>query len=97
MKIVLKTNFSLGAERNGRTEEIDLPAPTLKTVLEYVSRKYQNGRDLYNPETSVMDPEEFSLLLNGSSYQFLPQKLLTPLSEGDEVQLFRWFELLGGG
>ncbi len=97
VKILVKTNFSVGGPERDSTFELDLPAPTLRSVLEHMSRQYQKGRALFNPETNEIDSEEFSVLLNGSSCQFLPRKLLTPLSEGDEVQLLRWFELLGGG
>lgn len=97
MKVVVKTNFRLSAMGKDDTVEVDLPAPILKSVLEYISVEYQKGRPIINSVTNEVDPEEYTVLLNGSAYQFLPQKLLTPLAEGDEVQLYRWFELLGGG
>ncbi|MBI4331176.1 MAG: hypothetical protein HY673_07845 [Chloroflexi bacterium] len=97
MKVRVKISRSGGAQEKTDTVELDLANPTLKTVLERVSRDYENGGRLFNPETGDVDSEGYTVLLNGSAYQFLPQKLQTPLSEGDEVQLFRWFELLGGG
>ncbi len=97
MKVVVKTNFRLSAMGKDDMVEVDLAAPVLKSVLEHISVEYQKGRPVINPVTHEVDPEEYTVLLNGSAYQFLPQRLLTPLSEGDEVRLYRWFELLGGG
>lgn len=97
MKIKIRINSAQGVQDTTDVLELDMVSPTLGSVLERVSQDYQKGRCIVNPAANDIDSEECSILLNGSSYQFLPQKLLTPLSEGDEVQLFRWFELLGGG
>lgn len=97
MKVTVKTNFNLVAGGNGNSVELDLASPTLKSVLECISVEYQKDMPIFNVDTNEIDSEEYSVLLNGASYQFLPEKLLTPLREGDLVQLFHWFELLGGG
>ncbi len=97
MKLVVKTNFGLGGSSGNASVELNLEHPTLRDVLVNISNEYQKGRPLFDHETNEVDSQEYSVLLNGTYYRFLPDKLLTLLAEGDEVQVFQWFELLGGG
>ncbi|MDP2718918.1 MAG: hypothetical protein U1D67_07200 [Dehalococcoidia bacterium] len=97
MKLAIKTNLGTGESSSESSVELDTVSPVIKDVLDIISEKFQNGRPLYDKSRNEVDAEEYSILLNGTNMRFLPEKLLTPLSEGDEVQVYRWFELLGGG
>ena len=102
MKIVVETNFNVGGsilERDvGLQVDLKSERATIRTLLEELSRKQYEGRIVFiDPETSEVDPTDYSVMVNGAAWEFLPQRLETELIEGDKVSITRWLEILGGG
>ena len=44
-----------------------------------------------------MDTDEYLMMLNGGSWEFLPERLETKLKKGDRVSIIKSIEMLGGG
>ena len=97
MKLLLRTNLDLQSASSGTIIELELQEVILKDILAKIADNYQTGKPIFDADTNEIDPVEFSVLLNGTHYEFLPAKLLTPLSEGDQIQVYRWLGLVGGG
>ena len=98
MKILLETNFGRGWKiKDGEVELTDNQL-TLKTLLEELSRQHPEERVTFiDPETNEIDPEEYLVMVNGGSWEFLPERLETKLSAGDRVSIMKSVEMLGGG
>ena len=98
MKIQLETNSGWGWKiKDGEVELID-SQPTLRALLKELSARHpENGVTFIDPETNEVDPNEYLVMVNGGSWEFLPQRLETKLSEGDRVSIIRAIEMLGGG
>jgi hypothetical protein len=97
MKIRLKSFFYFDVAKAFGHEQINLKAkkPTLRTLLQEVTRKSKGAVEIVNPQSGRVDDEYF-VLVNGHDFQTLPQGLETELSEGGEVGiglLYFW----GGG
>lgn len=102
MRVTLRTNLDLQSSSNGTiieldTIELDTEKATLRDVLAKVADRYQIGTPIFDPGTNEIDRTEFSVLLNGMHYESLPARLVTRLSEGDQIQVYRWLGLVGGG
>jgi len=103
VKIRLKSFFYFDVTKAFGHEQISLKVdktlrdekPTLRTLLQEVSRKSEGAVEIINPQSGRVDDEYF-ILVNGLDFQTLPRGLETELSEGDEVGiglLYFW----GGG
>ena len=97
VKIRLKSFFYFDVTKAFGHEQISLKAerPTLRTLLQEVTRKSEGTVEIINPQSGRVNDEYF-VLVNGHDFQTLPQGLETELSEGDEVGiglLYFW----GGG
>jgi len=103
VKIRLKSFFYFNVAKAFGHEQISLKVdktlrdekPTLRTLLQEVSRKSEGAVEIINPQSGRVDDEYF-ILVNGLDFQTLPRGLETELSEGDEVGiglLYFW----GGG
>jgi sulfur carrier protein ThiS len=90
MRITLKSNFDLGLE------EIELPGDgaTLRNLLEELGRHHRD-MDFIDPRSPTDVEEYFSVSINGKEYRFLPQRLDSPLKDGDEVEVA--VVMFGGG
>ncbi len=98
MKILLETNLGMGWKIKDGEVELTDNQPTLRTLLEELSRQRPEGKTTFiDPETSEVDPEEYLVMVNGGSWEFLPERLETKLSEGDRVSIIKSIEMLGGG
>ena len=97
VKIRLKSFFYFDVTKAFGHEQISLKdeKPTLRTLLQEVTRKSEGTVEIINPQSGRVNDEYF-VLVNGRDFQTLPQGLETELSEGDEVGiglLYFW----GGG
>jgi len=97
VKIRLKSFFYLDVKKAFGQEQINLKdeRPTLRTLLQEVTRKSKGTVEIINPQSGMVDDEYF-IIVNGRDFQTLPQGLETELNEGDEVGiglLYFW----GGG
>jgi molybdopterin converting factor small subunit len=103
VKIRLKSFFYFDVKKAFGQEQINLKVdktlrvekPTLRTLLQEVTRKSKGTVEIINPQSERVDDEYF-ILVNGRDFQTLPQGLETELNEGDEVgigMLYFW----GGG
>ena len=97
MKILLETNFGWGWESNDGEVELTDSQPTLRALLEELSRRYPEGGTFIDPETNKVDPDEYLVTVNGGSWEFLPERLETKLNKGDRVAIMKSIEMLGGG
>ncbi len=95
MRIVLKSNF----EVNGIFEKgyIDMAGDetNLRHLIDELSRRSGGSMEIISPKTREINPEDFSISLNGMEYPFLPQRLDTRLKERDVVDVM--ITVLGGG
>ncbi|MBI2935010.1 MAG: MoaD/ThiS family protein [Chloroflexi bacterium] len=95
MHINLKSNFEVaGIFEAGY---VDLPGNgfTLRQLLDELSRRSQGTMEIIRPRTREVNPEDFTVLVNGREYPFLPQRLDTALNDGDTVEVM--ITVLGGG
>ncbi|MBI4330521.1 MAG: MoaD/ThiS family protein [Chloroflexi bacterium] len=95
MKIVLKSNFEVaGIFARGY---IEMPGDdiTLRRLLDELSGRTGGTMEIVSPRTREVNPEDFSVSLNGLEYPFLPRRLDTLLKEGDVVDVM--ITVLGGG
>ena len=90
MKVRVKGFFHLKEALGGRSPlELDEEFETIRDLLGCLSVRF--GKDL---EELIFEPGTKSfvghliLLVNGRNYLSMPDKLDTPLKEGDEVALF---------
>ena len=97
MKIRLKSFFHFDITRVFDHSQIDLAedGPTLRVLLQEVTRKSDGEIQVMDPETGHVDTEYF-VLLNGHESQTLPQGLETELHQGDEVGI-GMMHFWGGG
>ena len=97
MKILLETNLGWGwKSKDGEITLTDSQA-TLRTLLEELSASYSEGGTFIDPETNEVDPNEYLVMVNGGSWEFLPERLETKLTEGDRIAIIKSIEMLGGG
>ncbi len=95
MRIILKSNFEAN---NGVFQKgyIDMPGETtLRQVLDELSRGTGGTMEIIRPRTKEVNPEDFTIVLNGKEYPFLSQRLDTRLKEGDVVEVM--ITVFGGG
>ncbi len=71
--------------------------PTLRALLEELSKRYPEGGAFIDPETNEVDPDEYLVTVNGGSWEFLPERLETKLNKVDRVAIMKSIEMLGGG
>ena len=97
MKILLETNFGQGWKIRDGDIEIASDQPTLRTLLEELSGKSEGQVTFIDPDTNEVDPDEYLVMVNGGSWEFLPEHLETSLNQGDPVSITKSIEMLGGG
>ncbi|MBI4286921.1 MAG: MoaD/ThiS family protein [Chloroflexi bacterium] len=90
MKINLKSNFDLGIYDMEFTEA----GATLRDVLQALFRR-DRGLDIISSANPTEVDPGFVVSVNGRDYMFLPQRLDTPLKEGDMVEVS--VAAMGGG
>ena len=97
MKVVVESNFDLWGEFE--EHEVDLPesSPTLRVLLEEVSRNADGEFRIIDPERDDIDPFAYQVFIRGSAYQLLPDRLETRLREGEKISVMKWMDTLGGG
>jgi len=90
MRVAVSSNFGFGGVPG---TELDVSGDaTLRDLLTDVAARYEYR--LFAPDLrKVVD--EVQITVNGKDHLFLPTRLETPLSEGDEVGIY--FYPLGGG
>ena len=97
MKILLETNFGQGWKVMDGDVEIANDQPTLRILLEELSSKSEGQVTFIDPETDEVDPDEYLIMVNGGSWEFLPERLETRLNQGDRISITKSIEMLGGG
>ena len=90
MRIIVKAYFSLQKATGGKSPiEIENSSATLRELLEDLAKRfgtefteavYDSGQRV--PAAHIM------LLVNGRNYLSIPERLETPLKDGDEIALF---------
>lgn len=95
MHIILKSNFDVAGIFEKGHIELDGSDVTLRQLLDQLSRQTKGTMELVSPKTKEVNPEDFSVSLNGMEYPFLPGRLETRLKEGDVVEVS--ITVLGGG
>ncbi len=97
MKVVVESNFELWGEF--QKQEIEMPgaSPTLRALLEEVSRNADGEFRIIDPERDDIDPFAYQVFIRGSAYQLLPDRLETRLREGEKISVMKWMDTLGGG
>ena len=90
MRISLKSNLDLGFF------EMELPEDgvTLRDVLLEVCRR-NRGLDVIDSRNEAEVDDGFVVSVNGREYMFLPKRLDSPLSDGDQVEVA--VAVFGGG
>ncbi len=96
MRITLKSNFEVGVGGLFKDGYIEMPgdAVTLRQVLDELSRR-SGTMEIIRHATREVNPEDFSISVNGHEHPFLPQRLETKLKEGDVVNVM--ITVFGGG
>jgi len=90
VKIIVKGYFHLQKAMEGKSRvEVEKDTATIREVLDELCSRF--GRELteliYHPD--AQDPaDHLIVLVNGRNYICMPDKLDTPLKDGDEVALF---------
>jgi hypothetical protein len=97
MRVVVESNFDLWGEFEKREVELPEASPTLRTLLEEISRSAQGEYQLIDSESDDVDPFAYQVFLRGSAYQLLPDRLETRLREGEKISVMKWMDTLGGG
>lgn len=95
MRILLKSNFEVAGIFEKGYIEMSGSDITLRQLLDELSRKTGGTMEIVSQKTREVNPEDFSIALNGLEYPFLPQRLDTRLREGDVVDVT--ITVLGGG
>ncbi len=95
MRIVLKSNFDVAGIFEKGYVELDGSDVTLRQLLDHLSRQTKGTMELISPKTREVNPEDFSVSLNGMEYPFLPGRLETKLKDGDVAEVS--ITVLGGG
>lgn len=90
MKISLKSNFDLGVYEM----EFHRGGVTLRDVLQELFHMNQ-GLKIVDGANPMEVDAGFVVSLNGQAYMFLPQRLESPLRDGDQVEVS--VAALGGG
>lgn len=90
MKIKIKVYLSLRKIMDSQLVlEMEGKNITLGSVIEALSERYGKAftNAVFDPKNSQIN-RNVSILLNGRHYTFLPHRLDTLLTEGDEISLF---------
>lgn len=90
MKIALKSNFDIGIFEI----EFSQSPVTLRDVIKKLSHR-QQGLGVIKESNPMEIDAGFDVRVNGRDYVFLPQRLDTPLKDGDQVEVS--VSALGGG
>jgi len=78
-------------------KELETTSETLGDLLAELSRYYkpQGEDDFYDSGKKEVFPD-FDILLNGKSYQVIPDGLKTRLQDGDTLGITQFFLMSGG-
>lgn len=90
MKFVVKAYFSLEKATGGKSPvEIEKASSTLGELLEELAGRFggEFTEAVYDSERRA-PAMHIMLLVNGRNYLSLPERLETPLKDGDEIALF---------
>ena len=90
MKITLKSNFDLGLEEMEFADD----STSLRNLLEELGRLHTD-MEFIDPRNPTDVEEFFTVSINGKEYRFLPQRLDSPLRDGDVVEVA--VVMFGGG
>ena len=88
MKISVKSNLNL------KETDLETQSTTLGALLEELHNKRKF--DVLDSERREVH-SDCDVLLNGQSYQVLPDGLDTKLRDGDKVEITMFLFMLGGG
>ena len=97
MKVKVDSNFEIRGIFGSSEVELEGGEATLRDLLEVLSQMCGGRIVFVDPQTGEVDPDDFGIHVNGSSFQLLPQKVNTRLHDGDRVSLTMYLAPLGGG
>lgn len=102
MKVVVETNFSVGGtilEKDTQlTVDLSPQHFSLRDLLERLAKEHYEGRIAFiEPDTGQVNTTDYTIMINGATWEFLPERLETKLNKGDKVSITKWLEILGGG
>ncbi|MDP2644837.1 MAG: hypothetical protein Q8P24_07845 [Desulfobacterales bacterium] len=82
MEIIVKSNFDL----NFDPMEIKADGITLRSLLMDLGTEQHANVEFIDPKSNEVD-DFFTVCINGREYRYLPARLDTRLSQGDEVRI----------
>ncbi len=97
MRVMVQDNLDTYDQFLDREFDLEGDMATIRDLLMAVTARSGGLYQMISSATNDVEPSEYMVLLRGSAYQFLPERLETELREGDKVRILRAMDMMSGG